>query len=357
MNRYLKSRIIDYFSSVFYWLIVVFLYSIIRFLGNSANIVWASQLRDFVNVAILAGFTMGTVSWASAILIEKTGLRKRSYLLLILIQLAVIIFAAAIIFLILAAYMSVNAKTGTSLPWTHAIESLLRLGTISFIIALIVAAILLSVLQQIKSIIGGKVLFNLMIGKYHFSRQEKKVFMFLDMQSSTTIAEKIGHAAFSRFIQDCFYDLSGSVTKYNGEIYKYIGDEAIITWDYERAKNGDPLYLFFHFNKTLKSRSDYYIKNYGAIPFFKAGLNAGEVTTLEVGVIKKEIAHLSDVLNTAARIQGMCNGLNAAILVSEEVKQLYPESKDLSYQFRDELLLRGKEQKVKVYEVNAHITK
>ncbi|MHC1777969.1 MAG: adenylate/guanylate cyclase domain-containing protein [Lentimicrobium sp.] len=351
MSKKLNSQLINYFTSVLTWMFVVFLFAIIRFLDNSANLAWGTQLIDFVKVGTLAGIAMGTISWASIIIIEKTGLRKKSYFLLILIQLGVIFFAAAIIILLVITYMWVNEKTDTALPLIDTFESVIRLGNLSFITALIVASVILSLLQVMKSIIGGKVLFNLMIGKYIVPMQEKKVFMFIDMQSSTTIAEKIGHEAFSRFIQDCFSDLSESVTRYNAEIYKYIGDEAIITWDYELAKNGDPLNLFFHFNDTLKKRGDYYTKNYGTIPFFKAGLNAGEVSTLEVGVIKKEIAHLSDVLNTAARIQGKCNSLNAAILVSEEVKEMIPESSELSYEYKDDLLLRGKEQKVKVYEV------
>jgi adenylate cyclase len=355
MSKNLKSRLISYFSSVFTWVFIIFLFAFIRFLDNSGNTFWGSQLIDFVKVGILAGFVMGTISWASAIFIGKTGLRKKSYSLLILIQLAVIILASVVIVLFVILYMWINDKIDTSLPLINFFESVIRLGNLSFITALIVASVILSLIQQMKSIIGGKVLFNLMIGKYIIPMQEKKVFMFIDMQSSTTIAEKIGHDAFSRFIQDCFSDLTDSVTRYNAEIYKYIGDEAIITWDYELAKNGDPLHLFFHFNDTLKKRGDYYKEHYGTVPFFKAGLNAGEVSTLEVGVIKKEIAHLSDVLNTAARIQGMCNSLNAAILVSEEVKQMLPESKEMTYQYKDDLLLRGKEQKVKVYEVKLKV--
>lgn len=351
MSKNLKSRLIGYFSSILTWIFIIFLFAIIRFLDNSSDIPWGNQFIDFVKVGMLAGLVMGTISWASVIFIEKTGLRKKSYSLLILIQLAVIVFAALVIFMFVILYIWVNDKTDTSLPLIHTLESVIRIGNLSFITALIVASVILSLLQQMKSIIGGKVLFNLMIGKYIIPLQEKKVFMFIDMQSSTTIAEKIGHDAFSRFIQDCFSDLTASVTKYNAEIYKYIGDEAIITWDYEQAKNGDPLNLFFHFNETLKNRGDYYKEKYGTIPFFKAGLNAGEVSTLEVGVVKKEIAHLSDVLNTAARIQGMCNSLKASILVSEEVKEMIYENKDLTYQFKEELLLRGKEQKVKVYEV------
>ena len=351
MSRKLKTRILEYFSIVFAWLIVVFLYIIIRFLGKSDNISWATQLRDFVSVGLLAGIIMGTISWATSLLIENTGLKRRSYYFLIIFQLCIIIAAVFFIILVMIVYTSMKDKIAMPQSLMQSIELIPKLGSLSLLITFVIASIILSLLQQMKSIIGGRVLLNLMIGKYHFPRKEKKVFMFLDMQSSTTIAERIGHDAFSRLIQDCFSDLNESVTKFNAEIYKYIGDEAIITWDYKDAEEGHPLNLFFHFNNTLKGRAEYYEKNYGTLPVFKAGLNAGEVTTLEVGVIKKEIAHLSDVLNTAARIQGMCNNLNALILVSENVKNLFPESDQIAYQFKDDLLLRGKEQKVKLYEV------
>jgi adenylate cyclase len=53
------------------------------------------------------------------------------------------------------------------------------------------------------------------------------------------------------------------------------------------------------------------------IPEFKAGANIGMATVLEVGEIKREIAYLGDVLNTAARIQGMCNVYKENLLISE----------------------------------------
>jgi adenylate cyclase len=37
-------------------------------------------------------------------------------------------------------------------------------------------------------------------------------------------------------------------------------------------------------------------------------------------VIKKEIAYHSDVLNTAARIQGQCNPMGKTLLISERLK-------------------------------------
>ena len=56
----------------------------------------------------------------------------------------------------------------------------------------------------------------------------------------------------------------------------------------------------------------------------------GAVTTGEIGVLKKEIIFTGDVLNTTARIQGLCNTFNVDILVSEDLiksLELEPEFK------------------------------
>ena len=70
----------------------------------------------------------------------------------------------------------------------------------------------------------------MLTGRYHSPKEEKKIFMFLDLQSSTTIAEKLGHKMYSEFIQECFKDIS-IIGDYGGEVYQYVGDEAVFTWD------------------------------------------------------------------------------------------------------------------------------
>jgi len=69
------------------------------------------------------------------------------------------------------------------------------------------------------------------------------------------------------------------------------------------------LYLdkFFAMKEDLRKRADWYNKDFGLLPAFKAGLHFGKVTTGEIGALKKEIIFTGDVLNTTARIQGLCN--------------------------------------------------
>jgi len=354
MGNFLKrflEQVLHYVGYVLIWLLVIFIYFLIRFLGNSSSIFWADEFRDFVTIGIISGIILGTTNWLANLLIDFTGLKKRSYYVIILFNLVIIVFAVALILLYLDLFMISKGKMDLEEMWRFYFTRFGHLGTISFMITLIISSVLLSLIRQMRFMIGGKVLVNILIGKYHHPQKENMIFMFLDMKSSTTIAEKLGHVKFSELIQDCFYDLNEPVLKYNAQIYKYIGDEAILSWKLDRISKPYYLELFFHFDQKLRDRSSYYLEKYDTLPEFKAGINAGEVTTLEVGVIKKEIAHLSDVLNTAARIQGMCNAMSAKILVSDTIRNLPFNDKRFKFNFRETLQLRGKEKKVGIYEV------
>jgi len=74
------------------------------------------------------------------------------------------------------------------------------------------------------------------------------------------------------------------------------------------------------------------------------------VTVVEVGVLKRAIVYHSDVLNTAARIQSLCNEYDETLLISEEIVERLNTDR---YTFEEigDLLLRGKSRHVKVYAV------
>ena len=88
------------------------------------------------------------------------------------------------------------------------------------------------------------------------------------------------------------------------------------------------------------------------MPFFKAGVHLGEVTVSEVGTIKREIAYHSDVLNTAARIQGKCNEFKAELLISEDLKDKIDPGTGFEYEHIGGISLKGKEQLVNIYRVS-----
>ena len=56
--------------------------------------------------------------------------------------------------------------------------------------------------------------------------------MFLDMKSSTTIAESLGHVRYFEMLREYYFDLSDPIVKYSGEIYQYVGDEIVVSWKF-----------------------------------------------------------------------------------------------------------------------------
>ena len=173
---------------------------------------------------------------------------------------------------------------------------------------------------EVSDNIGQAVLLNFFTGKYHQPVEEERVFMFLDMKSSTTIAEKLGHVKYFKMLKEYYSDLSDPIIQNGGEIYRYVGDEVIITWKYKKGLiNNNCVNCFFAMKESLSKYAKKYDSEFGVVPTFKAGIHLGKVTTGEIGVIKKEITFSGDVLNTTARIQGLCNNYNVDLLVSDKL--------------------------------------
>jgi adenylate cyclase len=200
--------------------------------------------------------------------------------------------------------------------------------------------------------LGQKMFANFFLGKYHRPVQERRIFMFLDMRSSTSIAERLGHVKYYKLLNDYYNNMTDAIIDTNGEIYQYVGDELIITWEEnEGIKDNTCIRCFEKIKQAFQDRSDYFIDKFGLLPQFKAGIHTGQVTTGEIGTLKKEIVYTGDVLNTAARIQGLCNEYKADLLVSEPLFNLL-NLREVSNKCIGELSLKGKEKKMGVVRVS-----
>lgn len=204
----------------------------------------------------------------------------------------------------------------------------------------------------INTLIGKKVLGRLFIGKYRNPFEEQRVFMFIDLKSSTHIAERIGHVKFLSFVNDFLYDIVSPITITKGEIYKYVGDEAIITWTMKNGiKDANCIQCFFLIKNMINSRSKYYMDKYGTIPEFKAGVHGGTAITGELGYTKREIAFMGDVMNTTARIEEACKTYNSDLLISEELLNKITLPETLSTNKVGNVKFRGKENELGLIEI------
>lgn len=155
-----------------------------------------------------------------------------------------------------------------------------------------------------------------------------------------------------KMLKEYYSELSNSIIQYDGEIYQYVGDEVVITWNFKKGlSNNNCLRCFFHMKEQLELKSSKYKSKFGTIPTFKAGIHLGKVTSGEVGVIKKEITYTGDVLNTAARIQSLCNKYEVNLLVSEMlINSLNLENPYLVKEIGN-IELRGKNEKIKLFNI------
>lgn len=204
-------------------------------------------------------------------------------------------------------------------------------------------------LLQVNDKFGPGILLKFLLGNYHQPRKEERIFMFMDMRSSTSIAEKIGNEKYFNLLNDIFDDLTDTIVNYYGEIYQYVGDEIVISWPLTRGiRNANFLNCYLEIQKKLDELRPEYKKTYNVEPEFKAGIHHGEVMAGEVGVIKKDIIYSGDVLNTAARIQEQCNPLNCNLLISKDTFDLLPNKEDYNLKEMGEIELRGKTSKINI---------
>lgn len=214
--------------------------------------------------------------------------------------------------------------------------------------------ILIAFIRELDRTLGPGMLRPLLLGSYRQPQEERRIFMFMDLKGSTTHAESLGHLRYSAMIRELFLDVNRIVPRYEAEIYQYIGDEVILTWDlHERARPQRALLLYYAVMDTIAARADIYRERYGMVPAFKAGVHAGVVTAVEIGILKREIAYHGDTVNTTARIQGMSNALDRSLLVSDEMLR---HCGDLSAEgFRSEamgeLALRGRMAPITVHAI------
>jgi adenylate cyclase len=202
-------------------------------------------------------------------------------------------------------------------------------------------------LLQVNARLGQKSLTSFILGRYYTPKEENKVFLFLDLNSSTTVAEQMGNEMYHRLLRRFFADISSAIVENHGEIYQYVGDEVIVAWDQEAGfTNNQCVKCFFDIKEAIQRVKGRYIEEFGFVPSFKAGIHSGKVVAGEVGLAKREITYSGDVLNTASRILNMCSSMDSEIILSEKVaRELKP---DQNFILRDlgVMKLRGKQHEV-----------
>lgn len=216
-----------------------------------------------------------------------------------------------------------------------------------------IVVLLTQLFLQINSKFGQGIFWNIISGKYNTPKEESRIFMFLDLNSSTSIAEQLGDKKYHEFLKDIFLDITNPILDNRGEIYQYVGDEVIVAWHYDEGiKNNKCINCFFEIKIYFGKLRDKYDKKYGLFPSFKAGIHCGSVIAGEVGIIKRDITYSGDVLNTTSRIQSMCREFGQEMVISVRLINVLELDGSYYTKMLGAIKLKGKQKEMQLFAVN-----
>ena len=307
-------------------------------------------VQSYLLTQILIGIVSGVLAGTLLVTVNSQLFRRRSFKHAMLTTLIAYVF---IFFLVtfMATFVNLLAEKGLQGVSYDSLKTLLGIifdPTLMTAFIMWGAIILFTLfLLQINDKFGPGVLVKFLAGNYHLPQKEERIFMFMDMRSSTTIAEKIGNEKYFNLLNDLFSDITNTILNNEGEIYQYVGDEIVLSWPMKKGiRKANCLRCYTQIQEKLKDLGPSYEKRYGLMPEFKAGIHSGHVMAGEIGVIKKEIIYSGDVLNTTARIQGQCNQYGVDILISKQTFDLISDTDAYKLIPLGSIALKGKEQKI-----------
>ncbi|MEM1259215.1 MAG: adenylate/guanylate cyclase domain-containing protein [Bacteroidota bacterium] len=358
-NANLKQYLKRVFVSIIFWTFCLGLFAIFRYLGidRMPNITVHTDMGSLIQQNLVGMFVIGTILgilYATLDYFFDRYVYQNLSLGLSLVSKTFLYFLVTV--LLLRLFQIIAEVNGMELNFQGGwLWWLKDARFVSILLYIIFCSFFFFLLKIAAERFGKGVFIKMLVGRYRTPKEEERIFMFLDLKDSTTIAERLGHLAYSQFIQDCFHDLNKTVSKHEAEIYQYVGDEAVLTWPYAKGvSKNNCVHLFFEFQRQRKSREAQYLRKYGIFPEFKAGLHGGSIMVAEVGFVKRELAYHGDVINTSARIQGQCNTYNQHILLSEKILNDVDLEEFLASKSLGNVQLQGKRKTVSIHTITQH---
>jgi adenylate cyclase len=205
---------------------------------------------------------------------------------------------------------------------------------LSFVLPVVIAfSVVGIVVMRTVHFIGIETLFHLTVGTYHRPVVEKKVLVFLDINNSTGLAERLGAVKTKSLVGKFLFDISKPITDHGGEIYLYKGDGLIALWDWQEAiKDNKILLALDAMFATVRREEREYLEQFGVVPSFRVGVHGGEVVVSEQGDTKRAIGVYGSTINIAARMEEAAKAHNISCAISGDVadavfnhdKRLFP---------------------------------
>ncbi|KAA5605683.1 adenylate/guanylate cyclase domain-containing protein [Roseospira marina] len=270
---------------------------------------WQLLRNGVLNGATITGMigVFEIFVWAGPI---AAPLRRRSFPVRLLVKTTVYTCLVLAILIAYNVWLLPSAET-TSAARRYVMTGLAQDTAFSLLIVLLIQFVM-----QMRRLIGGRVLANIVLGRYARPRREHRAFLFVDLVDSTAIARRLGDVETHALISRVFFDLDTVITAHGGEVHRYVGDEVVVTWPLDAAlRDGRCLRCAVAIRERLARRASAYRRRFGVEPAIRAGLNGGPVVAGECGDARVEIVYFGDTINTAARLQQATRAMRHWLLV------------------------------------------
>lgn len=212
------------------------------------------------------------------------------------------------------------------------------------------AVVAVQFVLQMNRMIGASVMGYFMAGVYHRPKAEERVFLFVDLEGSTQLAERLGSARYFELLRRFVEDLTEPVLETQGEIYQYAGDEVVITWPLAAGvRHANCVRCWFAIGAAVAGHAARYERAFGVVPRFRGGLHGGPVTAGELGDLRQQIVFVGDTLNTTARLEEYAKRSGFDLVASGELLARLTLPPGVQATHCGELALRGKETPVAAY--------
>lgn len=309
------------------------------------------SIVPFMN-GLIIGFICGVgIAWSELVLFRNASRQMNFFVLVSLKVFTTVMIVTITIFSEILISRSLAAgkhpmETLTSAAFTH---FLWKEDFPFMILYAFGMACLILFTKQMSRKMGPGILFNFISGRYAKPFHEERIFLFVDLDSSTTLAENLGDLTYHGLLNDFFCDVAEPVAATKGAIHQYVGDEIVITWKMkEGIALGNCLKCYFGIVRKMDMLREQYKSRFGVSPTFKAALHCGKIVVGEVGDIKSEIVFHGDVINTTARIERLCSELNEKLLVTADLLDRLPLYHD-HFALAGAFSLRGKKESISLY--------
>ena len=243
------------------------------FLDDPSEASVANYLRSGVHGMSVAFAALGTILYFNL----RASRWLRTWPLLAEIALRALVMAITIAAVIAGLEVVIYGRPLTS-AWLS--SDFPRILAMAFVLSVLVGAIF-----ELVRLIGGRVLLNVILGRYRHPTREDRVMMFLDLANSTSLAEALGEVRMQELLTRFFFDIDEPIVAHGGEVHAYVGDEVIVSWPLTtEVLGGACLDCFFAVRDRIEERGGSYRYQFGSAPRFRAGLHAGPVVISECGI-------------------------------------------------------------------------